>query len=349
MAKAQEGGCLCGAVRYRVEGPLRPVTVCHCGQCRRTHGHAAAYTAAPKAALTLVEASGLRWYESSPGVRRGFCGGCGASLFWERTDGPKVSIAAGTLDGPDRPQDRRPHLRRRRRRLLTASTTACPVPGRRRGRAQLSLATGRARPIAASVSAASRATSSAADCRRASRSALAGPERQELGPALPAAAPQRPGQAVLQRKGEDRLGRVRPLDLGHEPVDDAAGGAAGEGAGEPRVLARAPRGSPPCRRRGCRPRRRSGTPCPSGPRRAPSASAAATPRPSMIPPDGDDRHAHRVGDLRHQRHRADHARLEVGAAKRAAVPAGLAPLRDHGVDAGAAPAPPPPPRSSRCR
>ena len=67
---------------------------------RRTHGHVAAYTSAPKAAVELVEEAGLRWYGSSPGVRRGFCGRCGASLFWERIDGLTVSIAAGTLDGP---------------------------------------------------------------------------------------------------------------------------------------------------------------------------------------------------------------------------------------------------------
>ncbi len=44
--------------------------------------------------------SGLRWYELSAGVRRGFCGTCGASLFWESAEAPTVSIAAGTLDGP---------------------------------------------------------------------------------------------------------------------------------------------------------------------------------------------------------------------------------------------------------
>ncbi|MGO1081292.1 GFA family protein [Inquilinus sp. CA228] len=41
----QTGGCLCGAVRYRVTGPLRPVVACHCSQCRRTSGHVAAFTA----------------------------------------------------------------------------------------------------------------------------------------------------------------------------------------------------------------------------------------------------------------------------------------------------------------
>jgi hypothetical protein len=96
---AATGGCLCGAVRYRAEGGLRPVVYCHCGQCRRTHSLFAAYTAAPRDALT-IEGDGLRWYESSPDVRRGFCAGCGAPLFWERAGGTSVSIAAGTLDGP---------------------------------------------------------------------------------------------------------------------------------------------------------------------------------------------------------------------------------------------------------
>ena len=94
------GGCLCGAVRYEVAGPLRDVVLCHCEMCRRTHGHFAAYTAAPKAALRLVEAGGLRWFASSAFTRRGFCGQCGASLFWERTAGDLVSIAAGSVDPP---------------------------------------------------------------------------------------------------------------------------------------------------------------------------------------------------------------------------------------------------------
>lgn len=94
------GGCLCGAVRYRVTGRLRPVICCHCNECRRLNSHFAAFTAAAKTALELVKKTDLRWYESSPGIRRGFCGICGASLFWERIAGPNVSIAAGTLDSP---------------------------------------------------------------------------------------------------------------------------------------------------------------------------------------------------------------------------------------------------------
>ena len=93
------GGCLCGGVRYRISGPLRDVIFCHCTRCRRTHGHFGAYTACARDALELLEDRTLRWYEID-GSRRGFCTGCGASIFWERDERPTVSIAAGTLVGP---------------------------------------------------------------------------------------------------------------------------------------------------------------------------------------------------------------------------------------------------------
>lgn len=94
------GGCLCGAVRYEVRGPLRPVVNCHCVQCRRTSGHFVAATAARPEDLVLVESGGLSWYESSPTARRGFCRTCGASLFWKPVSGGWISIMAGTLDSP---------------------------------------------------------------------------------------------------------------------------------------------------------------------------------------------------------------------------------------------------------
>ena len=93
------GGCLCGAVRYEVSGPLRDVVNCHCGRCRRTHGHVAAYTATDPEHLTLVEDRGLAWYRADE-RDRGFCRECGASLFWRAAGRGSVSIAAGTLDAP---------------------------------------------------------------------------------------------------------------------------------------------------------------------------------------------------------------------------------------------------------
>ncbi len=94
------GSCLCGAVRYDVIDALRDVILCHCAMCRKTHGHIGAYTATPKGALRLTESRGLKWYRSSERARRGFCGECGASLFWEAFDRDYMAIAAGTLDPP---------------------------------------------------------------------------------------------------------------------------------------------------------------------------------------------------------------------------------------------------------
>lgn len=93
------GGCLCGAVRYRVRGPLRDILICHCGQCRRVHGHLGAYTSAVRANVTLEDAGTLRWFASSRG-RRGFCSNCGSSLLFEPAGEERVAIVAGTLDQP---------------------------------------------------------------------------------------------------------------------------------------------------------------------------------------------------------------------------------------------------------
>ena len=91
------GGCLCGAVAYRVSGPLRPVIACHCQQCRKTSGHHVAATSALREDVAIT--GDVRWFRSSETAQRGFCPICGSNLFW---DGPgsHLSIFAGTLDAP---------------------------------------------------------------------------------------------------------------------------------------------------------------------------------------------------------------------------------------------------------
>jgi hypothetical protein len=92
------GGCLCGAVRYEVHGQLRPVVMCHCKQCQRQTGHVMAATAARLKDFQLLSQQELRWFASSAEARRGFCGQCGSTLFWQANGRDYVSIAAGTLD-----------------------------------------------------------------------------------------------------------------------------------------------------------------------------------------------------------------------------------------------------------
>ena len=97
------GRCLCGAVRYEVDGPLRDVVLCHCVECLRWHGGPCPATAAERDHLRLVEERGLRWIESPESdahARRGFCSECGSSLFWAAPDRTTISISAGTLDPP---------------------------------------------------------------------------------------------------------------------------------------------------------------------------------------------------------------------------------------------------------
>ena len=94
------GQCLCGAVRFEVHGPLRPVIYCHCTMCRRSGGHFDAATACAPEHLRLLSAQSLRWYQSSATARRGFCSTCGSQVFWEPARGGHMSIWAGTLDSP---------------------------------------------------------------------------------------------------------------------------------------------------------------------------------------------------------------------------------------------------------
>jgi 2-methylcitrate dehydratase PrpD len=53
------GGCLCGAVRFKLAPPLRDVVLCHCSVCRRIHGHVGAYTNVARAQLEFEVRRGV--------------------------------------------------------------------------------------------------------------------------------------------------------------------------------------------------------------------------------------------------------------------------------------------------
>ncbi len=101
------GHCLCGAVRYRVDGRIRPVWNCHCWRCRRFTGHFMAASGCLRSDLRLLSDETLLWHHPAddPNVAYGFCSKCGSSLFWKVISGPPdqinaISICAGTLDQP---------------------------------------------------------------------------------------------------------------------------------------------------------------------------------------------------------------------------------------------------------
>jgi len=103
MGESVDGGCLCGAVRFRVELPTLFCAHCHCSMCRRNHG--AAYVtwfgvARGQLAFGTGQDALVRYASSEHGTRT-FCGRCGSSLFCESTHRPdEVDVVLASLDGP---------------------------------------------------------------------------------------------------------------------------------------------------------------------------------------------------------------------------------------------------------
>ena len=96
-----QGSCLCGAIRYTINGELSEFGYCHCSSCRKASGSAfAANVSVPVEAFDVTSgASHLRSFESSPGKHRHFCGVCASPLFTKVGDTPSVvRIRLGCLD-----------------------------------------------------------------------------------------------------------------------------------------------------------------------------------------------------------------------------------------------------------
>ena len=81
------GQCLCGDVKYAIEGKISSIWLCHCSKCRRGTGsafHASAICGADKFAWLAGE-DGIREFESTPTYVTRFCGRCGQAA--ERLSG----------------------------------------------------------------------------------------------------------------------------------------------------------------------------------------------------------------------------------------------------------------------
>ena len=97
------GQCLCGDIKFEYDGPLAPIAICPCSQCRRAHGSAFS-TSAPVQKVRFRFVSGeelVTEYESRPGKYRAFCPRCGSQLY-SRVDAiPGIlRLRVGALDGP---------------------------------------------------------------------------------------------------------------------------------------------------------------------------------------------------------------------------------------------------------
>lgn len=96
------GGCLCGAIRYRIHARHLQTTLCHCEDCRRASG-------APVVAWSFFPADTITWQKGTPKTfrfaerERTFCVDCGSPLTFFDPSIPHLFEAnTNTLDHPER-------------------------------------------------------------------------------------------------------------------------------------------------------------------------------------------------------------------------------------------------------
>ena len=103
MSTTHRGSCLCGAVRFEVDGDFAHFFLCHCTYCRKDTGSA-------HAANLFSTTAKLRWLAGEervssfdlPSTRhtRSFCATCGSALPKVQDGGALLAVPAGSLDTP---------------------------------------------------------------------------------------------------------------------------------------------------------------------------------------------------------------------------------------------------------
>lgn len=107
MTNVVSGSCLCGALQFELLGRRLWVAHCHCQSCRRNSGSAVATFVGYKKEQLSYTRGERKFYASSPGVRRGFCGDCGTPMTYESDRCPEeVHLYVSTIESPEqyRPQ-----------------------------------------------------------------------------------------------------------------------------------------------------------------------------------------------------------------------------------------------------
>jgi hypothetical protein len=90
--------CLCGDVKWEIDGPFEWMSHCHCSRCRKAHGAAfATYVAGPAAGFRLHGAERVRRWESAAGFTRCFCERCGSVVPGDASQG-LAFVPAGNFD-----------------------------------------------------------------------------------------------------------------------------------------------------------------------------------------------------------------------------------------------------------
>lgn len=97
-----DGGCLCGAIRYRLTEPIAGVFHCHCHMCHRAGGALAiTWLSLPRNRFAVTKGV-MKFNHSSAPAERGFCPSCGSQLIFRSEKWPEdMDVTLGTLDHPE--------------------------------------------------------------------------------------------------------------------------------------------------------------------------------------------------------------------------------------------------------
>ena len=103
MARRLEGGCQCGAVRYRVTGAPLTYYACHCWECRKQSASAFGLSFWVKRSDFELTSGELKFWErpadSGDTTVCAFCPDCGSRLYhFGRHTPDTLSLKAGALD-----------------------------------------------------------------------------------------------------------------------------------------------------------------------------------------------------------------------------------------------------------
>lgn len=97
---SQEGGCLCGKLRFRITAPPIDSGYCHCRMCQKNSGApVVAWVTFPKASFSWI-AGVPGSYASSREAQRFFCGACGSYLIFQN-ESAETSVNTASFDDPN--------------------------------------------------------------------------------------------------------------------------------------------------------------------------------------------------------------------------------------------------------
>ena len=103
MSGLSFGSCLCGSVKYQLEGEFESFYLCHCRYCQKDTGSA-------HAANLFTTKSKFSWLRGKDLVKtyqltnsrhvKSFCQNCGSAVPTVQKEDQLLVVPAGSLDGP---------------------------------------------------------------------------------------------------------------------------------------------------------------------------------------------------------------------------------------------------------